>query len=163
MDIWHALHNYKEQTEIFFVVFCGGDDESYQAYKNSWAAVLTKKCQRKLATGLIFHWHENSAEIVPLKGMVNCRVLLAWKWKPWKILLKLIQHFCEILHPRKFSGIQYCALVFRDGMCCSRHMISGDTQIYGCGKYKVILGPASGVCKNIKIVTCDVGIAEQHK
>ena len=90
--------------------------KGYQAYRDSWATVLAKKCLAwgKLATGSIFHcfllWREDSAE---KRDTPRCGQLLhpAYvKIKTVKFLLKRIRYFREILHQQIFPLY---------GICCS--------------------------------------------
>ena len=56
--------SHKEQTEIGFVIFCSGNGErlSYQAYKDSWTAVLKCHDRGKLQPGKCsqISWHLKS-------------------------------------------------------------------------------------------------------
>ena len=85
--------------------------QGYQAYRESWATVLVKKCLawRKLATGSIFHWCEDSTAKCDTQRHGQLPRPAYAQIKTAKISFERIQHFREILHQWKFPVIQYFA------------------------------------------------------
>jgi len=85
--------------------------KGYQAYRDSWATVLSEEipCLREVGNLVNFHRREDSAEKCDTQRHGQLPRPAYVKINTMKISSKRIQHFHEILHQRKFPTIRYFA------------------------------------------------------
>jgi len=148
MDIWHALRKYKQQKESWRRLsswfLSKAMAKGYQAYRDSWATVLSKEmpCLREVGNWSIFHWREDSAKKHDTQRHGQLPRPAYLKLNPQKFVLKQIQHFREILYPWKFPATQYGRACRKssDGTGMRERNVSFRSRLWGCFWYELVSG-----------------------